>query len=179
MKAVLRVLCLAGISTITITACKDSAGSAVKDAGARGAAQPFWGGHEAGKGEEGMRRRSVLAMIAGLALALAGAGALTIATGKTAGLGGAFTWNQLEKITQATIARTTLTFGGSGNVLLDAWNGGPMWSVVKGKFEWDVDRPFTAAREHVQPVEHHQRRAGRVLGMAHREHRAVILEPEV
>jgi filamentous hemagglutinin family protein len=66
------------------------------------------------------------------ALALAGAGALTIATGKTAGLGGAFTWNQLEKITQATIARTTLTFGGSGNVLLDAWNGGPMWSVSAG-----------------------------------------------
>ncbi|MCQ9378541.1 leukotoxin LktA family filamentous adhesin [Methyloversatilis sp. XJ19-49] len=66
------------------------------------------------------------------ALALAGAGALTIATDKSAGLGGAFTWNQLEKITQATIARTGLTFGGSGNVLLDAWNGGPMWSVSAG-----------------------------------------------
>ncbi|WP_439538023.1 beta strand repeat-containing protein [Methyloversatilis sp.] len=66
------------------------------------------------------------------ALALAGAGALTIATGKSAGLGGAFTWNQLEKITQVTIARTALTFGGSGNVLLDAWNGGPMWSVSAG-----------------------------------------------
>ncbi|MDP3454658.1 leukotoxin LktA family filamentous adhesin, partial [Methyloversatilis sp.] len=66
------------------------------------------------------------------ALALAGAGALTIATDKSAGLGGAFTWNQLEKITQATIARTALTLGGSGNVVLDAWNGGPMWSVSAG-----------------------------------------------
>ncbi|MDP3288290.1 MAG: hypothetical protein Q8M64_08270, partial [Methyloversatilis sp.] len=60
------------------------------------------------------------------------AGALTIATDKSAGLGGAFTWNQLEKITQATIARTALTLGGSGNVVLDAWNGGPMWSVSAG-----------------------------------------------
>lgn len=43
----------------------------------------------------------------------------------------------------------------------------------------EADRPLTGAREHVQPVEHHERRAGRVLGVAHREHGAVVLEPEV
>ncbi|HEY9192370.1 MAG TPA: hypothetical protein VIO81_05815, partial [Methyloversatilis sp.] len=66
------------------------------------------------------------------ALALAGAGSLTVGSGKSAGLAGAFTWNQLEKITRATIAGTKVTVGGSGGVLLDAWNTGPMWSVSAG-----------------------------------------------
>lgn len=66
------------------------------------------------------------------ALAIAGAGGLTVGTGKSAGLGGAFTWNQLGKITQAGIANTALTLTNGGNVLLDAYNTGPMWSVAVG-----------------------------------------------
>ncbi|HEY9193651.1 MAG TPA: leukotoxin LktA family filamentous adhesin, partial [Methyloversatilis sp.] len=66
------------------------------------------------------------------ALALAGAGALTVGSGKKAGLGGAFTWNQLDKITQAGIARTSLTLSGAGNVVLNAYNGGAMWSIAAG-----------------------------------------------
>lgn len=66
------------------------------------------------------------------ALAIAGAGALTVGTGKSAGLGGSFTWNQLGKITQAGVANTSLTLTHGGNVLLDAYNTGPMWSVAVG-----------------------------------------------
>jgi filamentous hemagglutinin family protein len=66
------------------------------------------------------------------ALAIAGAGGLTVGSGKSAGLGGAFTWNQLGKITQAGIANTALTLSNGGNVLLDAYNTGPMWSVAVG-----------------------------------------------
>ncbi|MDY0056584.1 MAG: leukotoxin LktA family filamentous adhesin [Methyloversatilis sp.] len=66
------------------------------------------------------------------ALAIAGAGGLTVGSGKSAGLGGAFTWNQLGKITQAGIANTALTLTNGGNVLLDAYNTGPMWSVAVG-----------------------------------------------
>ncbi|MFZ5505885.1 MAG: leukotoxin LktA family filamentous adhesin [Pseudomonadota bacterium] len=66
------------------------------------------------------------------ALAIAGAGGLTVGTGKSAGLGGAFTWNQLGKITQAGVANTSLTLTHGGNVLLDAYNTGPMWSVAVG-----------------------------------------------
>ncbi|OYW21844.1 MAG: hypothetical protein B7Z52_00345, partial [Burkholderiales bacterium 12-64-5] len=66
------------------------------------------------------------------ALALSGAGSLTVASGKSAGLAGAFTWNQLEKVTRATVAGTQITVGGAGSLLLDAWNTGPMWSVSAG-----------------------------------------------
>ncbi|MBP6194337.1 MAG: leukotoxin LktA family filamentous adhesin, partial [Methyloversatilis sp.] len=66
------------------------------------------------------------------ALALSGAGSLTVGTGKSAGLAGAFTWNQLEKITRATITGTQITVGGTGSLLLDAYNTGPMWSVSAG-----------------------------------------------
>lgn len=61
-------------------------------------------------------------------LVLAGAGALSIATGKSAGLGGAFTWNQLVKDTRAGIADSTVTVTGGG-VRVEAENSGAMWSV--------------------------------------------------
>lgn len=64
-------------------------------------------------------------------LALAGAGALTIATDKSAGLAGAFTWNQLVKDTRASIADATVTVVGGG-VSLDADNTGAMWSISAG-----------------------------------------------
>lgn len=64
-------------------------------------------------------------------LALAGAGALTIAADKSAGLAGAFTWNELVKDTRATIADADVTVVGGG-VNLDADNTGAMWSISAG-----------------------------------------------
>ncbi|GEM_PF-3017291 len=61
-------------------------------------------------------------------LALAGAGSLTVALDKSAGLAGAFTWNQLVKDTRATIADATVTVVGGG-VTLDAENSKAMWSI--------------------------------------------------
>ncbi|MCA1979654.1 MAG: leukotoxin LktA family filamentous adhesin, partial [Thiobacillus sp.] len=64
-------------------------------------------------------------------LILAGAGSLTVANGKSAGLAGAFTWNQLEKDTRANIADTTVTVA-TGGVSLDARNNGALWSISAG-----------------------------------------------
>jgi filamentous hemagglutinin family protein len=63
-----------------------------------------------------------------LALDLAGAGALTVATDKSAGLAGAFTWNQLVKDTRAQIADTSLTVV-NGGINLDSNNSGDLWSI--------------------------------------------------
>lgn len=65
------------------------------------------------------------------ALNIAGAGSLTVATGKSAGLAGAFTWNQLVKDTRATIADATVTVH-NGGVNLDAENSKAMWSISAG-----------------------------------------------
>jgi filamentous hemagglutinin family protein len=65
------------------------------------------------------------------ALVLAGAGSLTVATGKSAGLAGAFTWNELVKDTRATIQDATVTVH-NGGVNLDAENSKAMWSISAG-----------------------------------------------
>ncbi|MEW5769761.1 MAG: hypothetical protein AB1831_05285 [Pseudomonadota bacterium] len=65
------------------------------------------------------------------ALIIAGAGALTVATDKSAGLAGAFTWNELVKDTRATIADTSVTVH-NGGVNLDAENAKAMWSISAG-----------------------------------------------
>ncbi len=62
------------------------------------------------------------------ALAIAGAGALTVAVDKSAGLAGAFTWNQLVKDTRATMIDATVTVH-NGGVTLDAENSKAMWSI--------------------------------------------------
>ncbi len=62
------------------------------------------------------------------ALNIAGAGSLTVALDKSAGLAGAFTWNQLVKDTRATIQGTTVTVN-NGGVNLDAENSKAMWSI--------------------------------------------------
>ncbi len=74
-------------------------------------------------------------------LAIAGAGSLTVASGKSGGLAGAFTWNELVKDTRATITglyddplnpddgKVTVVGGG---VNVDAENTGAMWSISAG-----------------------------------------------
>ncbi|MEQ1601624.1 MAG: leukotoxin LktA family filamentous adhesin [Methylophilaceae bacterium] len=62
------------------------------------------------------------------ALAIAGAGGLTVALDKTAGLAGAFTWNELVKDTRASLRDATFTVN-NGGVRLDAKNTGAMWSI--------------------------------------------------
>lgn len=61
-------------------------------------------------------------------LELAVAGGLTVALDKSAGLAGAFTWNQLVKDTRATLSDATVTVN-NGGVNLDAENTKAMWSV--------------------------------------------------
>ncbi len=65
------------------------------------------------------------------ALVLAGAGSLTVAQDKSAGLAGAFTWNELVKDTRATLSDATVTVH-NGAVNLDADNTGAMWSISAG-----------------------------------------------
>lgn len=72
--------------------------------------------------------RGLTAQAKNEALAIAGAGALTVALDKSAGLAGAFTWNQLVKDTRATIADASVTVH-NGGVNLDAENTGAMWSI--------------------------------------------------
>lgn len=64
-------------------------------------------------------------------LVLAGAGALSVALDKSAGLAGAFTWNQVIKDTRAGIADTTIDVVG-GWVNLGAENTGALWSLSAG-----------------------------------------------
>lgn len=71
-------------------------------------------------------------------LAIAGAGSLTVALDKSAGLAGAFTWNELVKDTRASVSalfddpldttdgKVTVVGGG---VNLDAENTGALWSI--------------------------------------------------
>lgn len=61
-------------------------------------------------------------------LELAVAGGLTVALDKSAGLAGAFTWNQLVKDTRATLSDATVTVN-NGGVNLDAENSKAMWSL--------------------------------------------------
>ncbi|WP_162520882.1 leukotoxin LktA family filamentous adhesin [Pseudaquabacterium pictum] len=63
-------------------------------------------------------------------LTLAGAGALSIAVNKTAGLAGAFTWNQLAKDTQAVLARSQVQAG--AGISAQALNSNAMWSIAAG-----------------------------------------------
>jgi filamentous hemagglutinin family protein len=62
------------------------------------------------------------------ALAIAGAGSLTVAKDKSAGLAGAFTWNQLGKNTSAYVSDAVVDVG-NGAVQLSALNTGAMWSI--------------------------------------------------
>ncbi len=62
------------------------------------------------------------------ALALGGAGALTVDPNKSAGLAGAFTWNELVKDTRATVEDATV--GVASGLLVNAKNTGAMWSVT-------------------------------------------------
>ena len=64
------------------------------------------------------------------ALVLGGAGALTVATDKSAGLAGAFTWNQLTKDTRASVADATVAVASA--LAVNAKNTGAMWSVSAG-----------------------------------------------
>lgn len=63
-------------------------------------------------------------------LALAGAGGLSISTGKTAGLAGAFSWNQLEKDTQALLARSDIQ--ATAGIAAQALNSNALWSISVG-----------------------------------------------
>ncbi|MBT9455580.1 MAG: leukotoxin LktA family filamentous adhesin [Burkholderiaceae bacterium] len=63
-------------------------------------------------------------------LNLAAAGGLSIASGKTAGLAGAFAWNQLEKVTEAGIASTRLSAPAA--IASSALNSNASWSVTAG-----------------------------------------------
>jgi len=63
-------------------------------------------------------------------LDLAAAGGLSIATGKSAGLAGAFTWNQLGKDTQALLARSQLQ--ATAGITAQATNSQAVWSIAAG-----------------------------------------------
>lgn len=63
-------------------------------------------------------------------LNLAAAGGLSIANGKSAGLAGAFAWNQLEKITEAGLASTDLNAPAA--IAASALNSNASWSVTAG-----------------------------------------------
>ncbi|WP_210546939.1 leukotoxin LktA family filamentous adhesin [Rhodoferax sp. PAMC 29310] len=62
------------------------------------------------------------------ALAIAGAGSLTVAKDKSAGLAGAFTWNQLGKNTSTYLSDASVD-ASNGAVQLNSLNTGAMWSI--------------------------------------------------